>query len=147
LPDHVMRAIADKGGVVALHFMSQIVKPGRHKATFGELMAQFEYVARLIGPEHMALGPDFAYPDPRMWENFGVTIPYSFTEGVEDITRMPNLVRGLVALGFTDDEVLGIIGGNLLRLFQQVRASATPSPARPASNGAIGIRTAGTTPF
>ena len=77
LPDEIMQAVAEAGGVVGIHFMSQIVKPGRHRATFAELLAQFEYVAKLIGPQHVALSPDYSYLDPRMWENAGITIPYA----------------------------------------------------------------------
>lgn len=54
LPDALIRAIADQGGVLSIHFMSQMVKPGRHKATFDELMAQFEYIANLVGTDHIA---------------------------------------------------------------------------------------------
>src|SRR5437867_5651445 len=61
LPDDLMRKIGKANGIVAAHFMSQIVKPGRHRAKFPELMAQINYMARLVGPEHVALGPDFVY--------------------------------------------------------------------------------------
>ena len=33
MPDHVIRAMAARHGVVAIHFMSQMVKPGRTKAS------------------------------------------------------------------------------------------------------------------
>lgn len=147
LPDDLMRKIADAGGVVAVHFMSQIVKPGRHKATFAELMKQFRYLIDLIGPEHVACGPDFAYLDPRMWENAGITVPFSYAEGVDDITHMENVTRGLVSLGLSDKQVLAVQGENLLRLFEDVRRAATRDHGRPIPPGPIGERTAGTTPL
>ena len=147
LPDHLLKKIAEAGGVVAVHFMSQIVKPGRHKATFAELMAQFRYLIDLIGPEHVACGPDFAYLDPRMWQNYGITVPYTYAEGVDDITGMRNVTRGLVSLGLSDDEILAVQGENLMRLFEGVRRAARRTPARPIPPGAIGMRTDGTTPL
>jgi membrane dipeptidase len=111
-------------------------------------MAQFDYVAERIGPEHVALGPDFTYLDPRMWLNYGITVPYTYAQGVEDITRIPNLVRGLVAHGFSDDEIRGIVGENLLRLFASVRRARSRT-FRPRSWNApsVGMLTAGTTPL
>lgn len=146
LPDDLMRAIAAKGGIVAVHFMSQMVKPGRHRATLAELMKQFAYIAERIGPEHVGLGPDFTHLDPRTWLNSGITVPYTYAEGAEDITQIPNVVRGLVAVGFSDEEIRGIVGGNLLRLFDSVRRGRSASQA-PRPSGAIGERTAGTTPL
>lgn len=145
LPDELIKKIGDAGGIVAVHFMSQIVKPGRHRAKFSELMAQITHICRLIGPEHVGLAPDYGPLDPRMWTNYGITVPYSFTEGVEDLGKMANVARGLVADDFSDGEIGGILGGNLLRLFGDVRR------ARRAVAGfdedALGSRTAGTTPL
>jgi membrane dipeptidase len=145
LPDDLIRKIGDTNGVVAVHFMSQIVKPGRHKATFAELMAQITHIARLIGAEHVGLAPDYGPLDPRMWKNYGITIPYSFADGVEDVGKMPNMTRGLVAAGFDDDEIRGIMGENILRLFRDVRAARRP--IADLENSVLGFRTAGTTPL
>lgn len=148
LPDELIRAIADQGGILGIHFMSQMVKPGRHKATFDELMAQFEYIANLVGTDHIACGPDYLYLDPRIWENQNITVPFTFSDGVEEISQMINVTRGLVARGFSDEDVGKIMGGNLLRLFQEVRDAADPSPwsyTRYAEG--IGACTGGTSPL
>ena len=125
--------------------MSQVVKPGRHKATFVELMAQITYVAKLIGPEHVGLAPDYGPLDPRMWTNYGITVPYSFADGVEEIGQMVNVARGLVDADFTDDQVRGILGENLLRLFSDVRKARRPTAGL--ETAALGTRNAGTTPL
>lgn len=145
LPDALIRKIGDAGGIVAVHFMSQIVKPGRHKATFVELMAQITHIAALIGPEHVALAPDYGPLDPRMWTNYGITVPYSFADGVEDIGRMVNVARGLVDAQFSDDQIRGILGENLLRLFREVRSARRATAGL--ETAVLGARTAGTTPL
>ncbi len=128
LPDDLIRAMADQGGILGIHFISQIVKPGRHKAKFDELMTQFEYVANLVGTDHIACGPDYLYLEPRVWENQNISVPFTYTEGVENISQMINVTRGLVARGFSDEDIRKIMGGNLLRLFQAVRDAANPGP-------------------
>jgi membrane dipeptidase len=145
LPDELIRKIGDANGVVAVHFMSQIVKPGRHKATFAELMAQIDHIAGLIGPEHVGLAPDYGPLDPRMWTNYGITVPYSFADGVEDVGKLSNMTRGLVAAGYDDDEIRGIMGENMLRLFREVRAARRP--VADLEGAALGVRTAATTPL
>ena len=149
LGDDVIRAFAERDGVLAIHFHSAVVKPGRHQAKFGELMAQFEYVARLVGTDHLACGPDYGdLRDARLWENQGIVQPFTMTEGVEDVSRMLNVTRGLVSCGFSDDDIVKIMGGNLLRLFRATRAAAGNEPwlYEPFAEG-IGAATGGTTPL
>ena len=148
LPDHLIRAMADQGGIFGIHFISQIVKPGRHKAKFDDLMAQFEYIANLVGTDHIACGPDYLYLEPRVWENQNVSVPFTYTEGVENISQMMNVTRGLVARDFSDEDIRKIMGGNLLRLFQQVRDAANSAPwaYRRYAEG-IGACTGGSSPL
>jgi len=147
LPDDLIVAMAERGGVIGIHFMSHVVKPGRHRATMQELMAQFEYIANLVGTEYIACGPDFLYLDPRVWENQSDSA-FTYTEGVEDIGQMLNVTRALVARGFSDDDIRNIMGANLLRLFESVRDAATPGPwpYTPHAKG-IGACTDGATPL
>jgi membrane dipeptidase len=148
LPDELLVATAKQGGVLAIHFMSQMVKPGRHKATFDELMRQFEYITDLVGVEHVACGPDYLYLDPRIWQNQGIAEPFTFADGVEDVSMMANVTRGLVARGFSDDAIRAMMGGNLLRLFQQVQDAAETMVGEyvPSAQG-IGVNTGGATPL
>lgn len=148
LPDELIRATGASGGVLGIHFMSVLVKPGPGQATLSELLNQFEYVINLAGIDHVACGPDyFPLADARMWENTGYS-QYTFAEGVEDISQMLNLTRGLVALGLSDEDIRKVLGGNLLRLFRQVRDGAVHDTReyKPFAIGS-GANTDGTTPF
>jgi membrane dipeptidase len=148
LDDDLIKAFAVQGGVMAMHFHSQLVKPGRHPARFDELMAQFEYVARLAGTDHVACGPDYLdLRDARLWENQGITTPFSMTEGVEDISKMRNVTRGLVSRGFSDDDIRKIMGGNLLRLFDEVHAARGDAPSSYPRPEGFGVATGGTSPL
>lgn len=147
LPDEVIQAIAERGGVVAVHFMSQLVKPGRDKASLEHLMAQFEYLVRLVGADHVACGPDYLSGPDRVALNQGISQPFSFAEGVEDISTMFNVTRGLVTLGLSDEDVAKIMGGNLLRLFAEARAGADRSPRAAAPIAEMGVLTGGITPL
>jgi membrane dipeptidase len=65
---------------------------------------------RLGGPAHVGLGSDFD----------GADMPY----GMEDVTGLPKITSALLERGLSPDEVRGILGGNLLRVMEQVEAVA-----------------------
>lgn len=47
-------------------------------------------------------------------------IPYfSLPEGLEDVTKFPDLVAELVKRGYTEDEVKKVVGENLIRAFEK----------------------------
>lgn len=148
LPDEVIRGVAERGGVVAIAMLSHLAKPGFDQASLDQVLAHFDYIAELVGPQCLAIGPDYFNVDARMWENWGQKGPYGWAAGVEDIGKMRNLTRGLVAHGYGDDDVRNILGGNLLRLFRDVRAAAVTDqgPYRPFAEG-VGACTDGTTPL
>jgi membrane dipeptidase len=43
---------------------------------------------------------------------------------MEDISKMPNLVKGLMERGFSDEDILKILGGNTLRVMREVEQVA-----------------------
>ncbi len=146
LDDDLIRAFAARDGLMAIHFHSQVVKPGRHQARFDQLMAQFEHVARVAGTDHVACGPDYLdLRDARLWENQGISTAFTMTEGVEDVSKMLNVTRGLVSRGFADDDIRKIMGGNLLRLFEKVRAARNEEPPEYPRPQRMGVVTGGTT--
>ena len=41
-------------------------------------------------------------------------------EGIESPEEWPNIVRGLVSRGYSDEDVAKIVGGNAMRITEQV---------------------------
>ena len=73
-----------------------------------DLMAQFLHVIDLVGVEHVGVGSDF--------DGVGDSLP----EGMKDVSRYPNLIEALLEEEYTADQIRAIMGGNLLRVWQQV---------------------------
>jgi hypothetical protein len=72
----------------------------------------------------------------------------TYAEGVDDAAHFLNVTRGLVKYGFSDEEIRGILGGNLLRLLEAVHESRTgPAPKEYAIPETPGVLTGGTTPL
>ena len=47
---------------------------------------------------------------------------YSVPVGLEDVSKYPYLFAELITRGYSDDELIAIAGGNLLRVFRKVEA-------------------------
>jgi membrane dipeptidase len=52
-------------------------------------------------------------------EEHGVLTPKNLI-GFDDYRDFPNITRGLVARGYSDEDISGILGGNFLRVFEAV---------------------------
>ncbi|MFO7567752.1 MAG: dipeptidase [Enhygromyxa sp.] len=67
-----------------------------------------DHVVELAGVDHVGFGSDF--------DGVGDTLP----EGLEDVSRYPNLIRVLLERGYTDADIEKICGANVLRVWQAV---------------------------
>jgi len=81
-------------------------------ATLDETLDHFDYIRDLVGIDHIGIGSDF--------DGVGDSLPI----GLKDVSQYPNLVRGLLERGYSDDDVRKILGGNLLRVWRDVEAAA-----------------------
>lgn len=136
--DEELKAIADTGGVIGIYNMPFFIAPppekGR-KVGMNEWLNQIDYVADLVGWEHVAIGSDWPMPMPvSILENIFLPASLSvghrmedrvdelltFLDGFEDYRDFPNITRGLVKRGYRDEQIKGILGENFLRVFEQV---------------------------
>ena len=135
--DDVLKRLAERDGVIGLTFWSPMVGGERGRPATADFLRHVDYVANLIGPEHIALGSDHSENTPRAeWDRlFSHDGEYStvaralgswygydtrFIEGGSSCTDFPGIAAGLASLGLTDDELRGVLGGNLMRVFKTV---------------------------
>jgi membrane dipeptidase len=88
----------------------RLAKLGR--VPLSRLLDHFEHAVKVAGVDHVGLGSDFDGSSDQ------------FPEGMEDISKTPNLVRGLMERGFSDEEIEKILGRNTLRVMRAVEAEA-----------------------
>jgi len=81
-------------------------------ATIGQLADHIDHLAERMGPAHVGIGSDF---------DGGDLLPV----GLEDVSRFPYLFAELLARGYTDDELTGIAGANVLRVMRGAEAAAS----------------------
>lgn len=119
MTEHEIRALADKGGVFAVHFMTHMLT-GRFapRATLEELLDQVDAIVRIGGIDSVALGPDYLPYTDDFKRNTGQQ-DLSFPIGLESAAGLVNVTRGLVAREYDDVSIQKILGGNLLRLLRE----------------------------
>ena len=111
LTDEQIEAVAKNGGVVNLSYCGGFIKQGVTRETLSEVtvddwLDHVDHIVDLVGPDHVGLGSDF---------DGGCGFP-----GMDDIAKVPNITRGLVARGSADGDIAKILGGNDLRVFKEV---------------------------
>jgi membrane dipeptidase len=83
------------------------------RVPLSRLLDHFEHAVKVAGIDHVGLGSDFDGSSDQ------------FPEGMEDVSKIPNLVRGLMERGFSDGDILRILGRNTLRVMREVERVAT----------------------
>jgi membrane dipeptidase len=127
-PDDMMQACAERGGVMGVTpFFAK--KAGPTTLT-DDLMDQLDETVDIVGVDHTGFGSDLDFRNSvtrgcYIWKNpdrVGVDYftPMDASWGYGWLEHMPNLTMGLVARGYSDDEIKKILGGNWVRLFKRV---------------------------
>ena len=123
--DDMIRAVAASGGVVGVCAAPFFLTRDR-PATIEMLIDHAAYMADLVGAAHVGLGLDFADEDEDDYVYYGYDEryiphpPWIFPTGIAGHAEAANLAPALRKRGFSEAEVVGIIGENFLRVFGAV---------------------------
>ena len=146
VPDSILRQVATNGGIVMVNFnpgfISEAVRVyedsmsswGRAlrtagadsaaradsmrawgsrapHATLAQVADHIEYIRRVAGVDHVGLGSDFDGIDEA-------------PQGLEDVSKFPDLIAELLRRGWTDAEVKKVAGQNILRVMRDAERVA-----------------------
>jgi len=130
--DEALKALADKGGVVGANAWPPFLAQGSN-ATLSDYLDTVDYMVKLIGIDHVGIGPDFTHlrtlaffrwimtgrnidKDPRL----PVPWPVTYPKGFRTATEFPNVTRALLERGYSETDTKKIMGENFMRLFREV---------------------------
>ena len=134
-PDEVIKACAAKGGVIAIEAAPHTTLTKKHpKHNLDGFMEHFEYCAQLVGIDHVAFGPDTLFGDHvGLHHYFAKQLSIKaahgqqefeeveFVDGIENPAEaFPNIVRWMVKHAYSDGDIAKAIGGNIMRVLDQV---------------------------
>ena len=81
-------------------------------ASLDDVLDHFDHVVALVGVNHVGIGSDF--------DGVGDSLP----TGLKDVAAYPNLIEGLLKRGYSEEDIRKILGGNLLRVWEDVEGKA-----------------------
>lgn len=118
LMDDQIKSIASRGGVIGLNGLmieNGLIKEKR----ISRLCDHADYIKNLVGTEYMGFGFD-------MCDKLDSCEPHfknhkeEKSDAAENHTEVLMLTEELLRRGYTDEELIGIIGGNFLRYFRNI---------------------------
>ena len=131
LEDDQIRAIANKGGIIGLHFCTYIrnLNGWYWSPTVDDLVDHVEYLVKVGGIDCVGIGADhFPYNSKPIMKPFqesaGAQIEdrdwgKTFVVGLHKISAMPLFTQALVSRGFPDGDIRKILGLNALRVLKE----------------------------
>jgi membrane dipeptidase len=130
-PDEVIRAVGRAGSVFGVTGVRMFVK-GSEPTTVEDFLDHIDYIAKLIGVEHVGIGSDVAldgYDDLPEAERQAIARSYKGTYAfrekidIDEIAhprRMFDVTEGLIRRKYSDAQILAILGGNFQRVLGEI---------------------------
>lgn len=97
-PDELMKAIADRGGLIGIGFWDEVTCDDSPSGIAGAIVAAIG----LVGEDHVALGSDF---------DGAVTTRF-------DVSELTALTQALIDKGLEEPAIAKVMGGNMVRFLQ-----------------------------
>jgi membrane dipeptidase len=134
--DEQMKAVAEKDGVIGIVTFPSFVKWTKmeegERPTITDVLDHVDYMVKLVGAKHVGVGLDLIegreeeeyrglIKRPDIWgkPNPKLKNPFAYAVGLETVSDLPNLAEGLVARGYSDNEIENILGANWLKVIQR----------------------------
>jgi len=108
LDDRQIASIASRGGVMCMSFVPYFLAPEREGASVRTLVEHVLHAASVGGIDHVGIGSDF--------DGFRGAPPI----GLEDVSCYGGITAELLAAGLNEADCRNVMGGNVLRLMEEV---------------------------
>lgn len=140
--DAVLLACAKKGGVVGIEAAPHTtITEAIRTHSLDSYMAHFEYIKDLVGIDHVAFGPDTLFGDHVELHhafNAHMSISTAFAKRkadgtIDEFPEVPyvkylentteasyNIIRWLITHNYSEEDISKVMGGNILRVLDQV---------------------------
>ncbi len=129
LRDDQIKACAKGGGVIGVDGVGAFLGTGNDSVEM--LLDHIDYIAELVGPQHLGFGIDYVFDldySKAVMQYAGPWVPQIAQTDVKEWVdikyvepeQMPQVTEGLMQRGYADDDILGILGANWLRVAGQV---------------------------
>lgn len=138
ISDKLIEAIANTGGVIGLTAFNDFHVRSRNdvnvqrtpQAGLDKHLDQYDYLKKLVGVDHIGLGPDFMTGrvdldkmgmNRELWPaDVYSDWPWHMVKDFETIVELPKVVQGLLNRGWSPADLRKVLGENWLRVYEKV---------------------------
>jgi membrane dipeptidase len=138
--DRVIEGVAKTGGLMGVTALDAFMTWSRKdaarvdtgpyppQATVARYVDEFDYLKRLVGIDHIALGTDFTSDieaaDPSQLFQFPPEMMYKqttikYVDGFASVSDLKNVRAEMVCRGYTPEEIAKVFAGNWMRVFRE----------------------------
>lgn len=125
IDDRLMQLCATTGGVVGINGLDQFLGP--KGSGVAAMVRHIDHAIQLIGADHVGLGLDYVF-DMQELADFVRDMHAKYPDNPDYLEPMQfvppeqlsEIVAGLFSLGYTDAQLEQVLGGNHMRIAQQV---------------------------
>lgn len=132
IPDALIRACAETGGVVGINGVGDFLGAGEDYAAL--LFRHIDHAVELVGPAHVGVSLDYVFDKQEVHdfiaktrESFGEEMASQFSARFAPPETFEPLVELLLKRGYTAADLRQILGGNWLRVATAVAEAADSS--------------------
>jgi membrane dipeptidase len=139
-PDHILKAIAETGGVIGASVYGPMLWDGNtsRRPTIEDFVRHLEHIVEVAGIDHVGFGTDlpaskdlaktaFEAANRRLWSGissygdaFGHDIPSRYPAEANSHAKLPAITEALVRRGWRAADIEAYLGGNFARVFSQI---------------------------
>ena len=135
--DEALKLLAEKGGVVGTTPFCNFL-PTLFESTLEDYIDAVDDMVERIGIDHVAVGTDSTQDQPLSFWHYiasqqGTKYPSTFSDlslryeelsfqpkGLDTPAEFPNLAEALMKRGYSSTDIVKILGGNWMRIFEEV---------------------------
>ena len=117
LTDSQIEAIAGTGGVIGMNSVNMFTDPDKNDAGVEDLVNHVDHIVRVAGIAHVGIGFDIcnSFNDYLQMEE---ALPaYDI---IKDHGHVEAFTGALIKRGYTSDDIVAILGGNFMRVFEEI---------------------------
>ena len=135
-PDAVIKAMAERGGVHRPRGRARTRRSPRttREHSLESVMDHFTHLVDVVGIDHVAFGPDTLFGDHvGLHDAFSSNLSIGQAHGSVEFDKQPyvdglenpaecfyNIIGWLVSHGYSDGEISAVVGGNIVRVLEEV---------------------------
>ncbi|BET03243.1 Dipeptidase [Nesidiocoris tenuis] len=103
VPDYILKLVALNGGIVMVNFYTYFISCNQ-TATMGDVIAHINHIRKVAGEDHVGIGAGY--------DGINTT-----PDGLEDVSKYPELLAALLATGdWSEEQLKKLAGLNMIRV-------------------------------